>query len=66
MPHEAGLGSLQLLQGAEEDVLASRLPCHEHLERSLLMVFGALGATQGSQGGAPPHERYSQVVGPHW
>ena len=28
VPHKAGLGSLQLLQGAEEDVLASELPCH--------------------------------------
>ena len=28
VPHEAGLGSLQLLQGAEEDVLAGELPCH--------------------------------------
>ena len=28
MPHEARLGGLQLLQGAEEDVLAGELPCH--------------------------------------
>ena len=28
VPHEAGLGSLQLLQGAEEDMLAGELPCH--------------------------------------
>ena len=26
--HEARLGNLQLLQGAEEDVLAGELPCH--------------------------------------
>ena len=28
VPHKARLGSLQLLQGAEEDVLAGELPCH--------------------------------------
>ena len=28
VPHEARLGSLQLLQGTEEDVLAGELPCH--------------------------------------
>ena len=28
MLHKARLGSLQLLQSAEEDVLAGELPCH--------------------------------------
>ena len=28
VPHKARSGSLRLLQGAEEDVLASELPCH--------------------------------------
>ena len=28
VPHKARLGSLQLLQGAEEDMLAGELPCH--------------------------------------
>ena len=40
-------------------------PATSILSALWLMVFGALGATQGGQGGAPPHERCSQVVGPH-
>ena len=41
-------------------------PATSILSTLWLMAFGALGATQGSQGGAPPHERCSQVVGPCW
>ena len=41
-------------------------PATSILSTLWLMAFGALGATQGGQGGAPPHERCSQVVGPRW
>ena len=41
-------------------------PATSILSTLWLMVFGALGTTQGGQGGVPPHEKCSQVVGPHW